>query len=73
MGSSYRGSNCRRCMTKIQGKSILARVNTRLELALVRVSDSTVFNIRKDEIYKVVLFNLSLKKIVFYISLLISL
>ena len=34
-GSSYRGQNYSKCMTEIQGKSILVRVSARFELSVV--------------------------------------
>ena len=43
-GSSYRGSNYSKCMTEIQGKSILVRVSARFELARVRVIGSRLYN-----------------------------
>ena len=42
-GSSYRGQNCSKCMTEIQGKSILVRVSARFELARVRVIGSRLY------------------------------
>ena len=41
--SSYRGSNYSKCMTEIQGKSILVRVSARFELARVRVIGSRLY------------------------------
>ena len=41
--SSYRGSNYSKCMTEIQGKSILVRVSARFELVRVRVIGSQLY------------------------------